>query len=50
MESDPLINRETLELVRVYCSITDPSLRKNFYELVKAVAKPTSGGKSSCND
>ena len=44
-EGDPLIKRETLELVRAYYRITDPSVRKRVFELVKAVAKPTSGDK-----
>ena len=49
-QGDPLVKRETLELVRAYYRITDPSVRKRIFELVKAVAKPASGDKSSAND
>ena len=49
-QSDPLVKRETLELVRAYYRITDPSVRKRVFELVKAVAKPASGDKSSADD
>ncbi|MEE8203644.1 MAG: helix-turn-helix transcriptional regulator [Alphaproteobacteria bacterium] len=37
-EKDPLVKRETLELVRAYYRITDPSARKRVFELTKAVA------------
>ena len=47
---DPFVKRETLELVRAYYRITDPSVRKRIFELVKAVAKPASGDKSSADD
>ena len=46
-EGDPLVKRETLELVRAYYRIMDPSVRKRVFELVKAVAKPASGDKGS---
>ena len=49
-QGDPLVKRETLELVRAYYRITDPSVRKRIFELVKAVAKPASGDKSSADD
>ena len=49
-QGDPLVKRETLELVRAYYRITDPSVRRRIFELVKAVAKPASGEKSSAND
>ena len=49
-QGDPLVKRETLELVRAYYRITDPSVRKRVFELVKAVAKPASGDKSSADD
>jgi transcriptional regulator with XRE-family HTH domain len=49
-EGDPLVKRETLELVRAYYRITDPSVRRRIFELVKAVAKPASGDKSSADD
>jgi transcriptional regulator with XRE-family HTH domain len=37
-EPDPMAKRETLELVRAYYRITDPSMRKRIFELTKAVA------------
>lgn len=37
-EPDPMAKRETLELVRAYYRITDPSVRKRLFELTKAVA------------
>jgi transcriptional regulator with XRE-family HTH domain len=36
-EKDPLIKRETLELVRAYYKIRETRVRKNIYEMVKAV-------------
>ena len=47
---DPLVKRETLELVRAYYRITDPNIRKRIFDLVKAMAKPASGGKGSATD
>ena len=41
-EQDPLARRETLELVRAYYKIVDPTVRKRVFELTKAAAK---GGK-----
>ncbi len=38
-EPDVLLKRETLKFVRAYYRITDPSARKQVYELVKALAK-----------
>ena len=38
-DHDPLTKRETLELVRAYYRITDPSIRKRVYELAKALAE-----------
>lgn len=35
-EKDPLIKRETLELVRAYYKIREPRVRKRIFELVKA--------------
>jgi len=49
-QGDPLVKRETLELVRAYYRITNPSVRKRVFELVKAVAKPTSGDKGGTGD
>jgi transcriptional regulator with XRE-family HTH domain len=36
-EKDPLIKRETLELVRAYYKIRETPVRKRIYEMVKAV-------------
>jgi transcriptional regulator with XRE-family HTH domain len=36
-EKDPLIKRETLELVRAYYKIREARVRKRIYEMVKAV-------------
>ncbi len=37
---EALSSRETLELVRAYYRITDPSIRKRVFELVKSMAPP----------
>ncbi|MGD8325802.1 MAG: helix-turn-helix transcriptional regulator [Sphingomonadales bacterium] len=37
-EAEQLARRETLELVRAYYRITEPTVRKRIFELVKAVA------------
>src|ERR1700751_3440603 len=34
---DPLSRRETLELVRAYYRITDPSIRKRVFDLIKSM-------------
>jgi transcriptional regulator with XRE-family HTH domain len=36
-EADPRLRRETLELVRNYYSITDPAVRRQIYDLAKAL-------------
>jgi transcriptional regulator with XRE-family HTH domain len=36
-DNDPMNRRETLELVRAYYRITDPTQRKRVFELVKAM-------------
>jgi transcriptional regulator with XRE-family HTH domain len=36
-ERDPLIKRETLELVRAYYKIRDPKVRKGLFEMIKAL-------------
>ena len=38
-ERDPMIKRETLELVRAYYRITDDAARKRLFELVKAMGR-----------
>jgi transcriptional regulator with XRE-family HTH domain len=37
LEKDPLIKRETLELVRAYYKIREDRVRKRIFEMVKAV-------------
>ena len=41
-EQDPMARRETLELVRYYYRIQDPTVRKRVFKLTKAVAKGSS--------
>ncbi|WP_299397654.1 helix-turn-helix domain-containing protein [Pelagibius sp.] len=41
-ELDPLVKRETLELVRAYYKIEDPSVRKRLFEMTKALAAAAS--------
>jgi transcriptional regulator with XRE-family HTH domain len=38
-EQEPMLKRETLELVRAYYRITDPVVRKRLADLTRAVAK-----------
>lgn len=38
VELDPMAKRETLELVRAYYRVTDPSVRKRLFELTKSLA------------
>ena len=40
-ESDPMVRRETLELVRIYYSISEPKVRKQLSEIIKSVADTT---------
>jgi transcriptional regulator with XRE-family HTH domain len=37
-DSDPMTKRETLELVRAYYRICDPTVRKRVYDLTKSLA------------
>jgi transcriptional regulator with XRE-family HTH domain len=46
-EVDKLSRRETLELVRAYYKITDPSVRKKIFEMVKAVGSSAIGSDGS---
>ena len=41
LEPDPMVRRETLELVRAYYRIGDPSVRKRLFELTKSLANAT---------
>ncbi len=38
MDSDPMVRRETLELARVYYRIENPKLRRQIYDLARALA------------
>ena len=44
LEPDPMVKRETLELVRAYYRIGDPSIRKRLFELTKSLANATEQG------
>ncbi|MEX2200938.1 MAG: helix-turn-helix domain-containing protein [Dongiaceae bacterium] len=39
MERDPMMKRETLELVRAYYRIPEPSVRKRLFELTKSLGR-----------
>jgi transcriptional regulator with XRE-family HTH domain len=41
IEPDPMVKRETLELVRAYYRIGDPAIRKRLFELTKSLANAT---------
>ncbi len=41
---DPMVKRETLELVRAYYRIGDPAIRKRLFELTKSLANATGQG------
>jgi len=45
-EKDPLIKRETLELVRAYYKLREGRVRKRIYEMVKAVGASHDGAQS----
>jgi len=45
LASDPMVRRETLELVRYYYRIIDPNVRHNVFELTKTLAR--GGGKNT---
>jgi transcriptional regulator with XRE-family HTH domain len=40
-EADPMMRRETLELVRAYYRITDSQIRRRLFDLTKAIANST---------
>jgi transcriptional regulator with XRE-family HTH domain len=40
---DPMMRRETLELVRAYYRIPDPQLRRRLFDLTKAIANACAG-------
>jgi len=41
---DPMVKRETLELVRAYYKIDEPSVRKRLFEMTKALAAAVVSG------
>jgi len=41
---DPLVKRETLELVRAYYKIQESGIRKRLFEMTKALAASSGGG------
>ena len=43
-EHDPMMKRETLELVRAYYRIPDSHVRRRLFELAKALAKTAEAG------
>jgi transcriptional regulator with XRE-family HTH domain len=43
-QAEPLMKRETLELVRAYFKIADPQLRRRVFDLAKAIAATYSKG------
>ncbi|MDI1286234.1 MAG: helix-turn-helix transcriptional regulator [Reyranella sp.] len=46
-EKDPLVKRETLELVRAYYKIREPGVRKGVYDMVKAVGTTSPADRTS---
>ncbi len=42
-EPDPMMRRETLELVRAYYRILDPQIRRRLFDLTKAIANACGG-------
>ncbi|GAB4394700.1 MAG: hypothetical protein Tsb0032_22280 [Kiloniellaceae bacterium] len=49
-ELDPMVKRETLELVRAYYKIEEPSVRKRLFEMTKALAAASGGLVSKAED
>ncbi|MBX6370621.1 MAG: hypothetical protein IRZ04_21865 [Rhodospirillales bacterium] len=46
-ETDPMAKRETLELVRAYYKIEDPTVRRRIFDLTKALARWGGGSPES---
>jgi transcriptional regulator with XRE-family HTH domain len=42
-QADPMMKRETLELVRAYLRIIDPQIRRRLFDLTKAIANTYPG-------
>lgn len=49
-ELDPMVKRETLELVRAYYKIGEPSVRKRLFEMTKALATASSSSAHKPDD
>ena len=45
-EQDQLVRRETLELVRAYYRIAEPTVRRRLFDLTKALARTSGDGSS----
>src|SRR5713101_5263694 len=43
-QADPMLKRETLELVRAYYKIADPHIRRRLFDLAKALGKSPEPG------
>jgi transcriptional regulator with XRE-family HTH domain len=43
-EADPMVRRETLELVRAYYRIPDQQIRRRLFDLTKAIANACAAG------
>src|SRR6185437_2686819 len=46
-QSNPMMKRETLELVRAYLRIADPQIKRRVFELTKALASAYPGASES---
>jgi len=42
-DDDPMQRRETIELVRAYCRIPDPTARRRLFELTRSIADAIDG-------
>ena len=43
LDENPMVRRETMELVRVYYRVSDATMRRRLFELVKALARHAGG-------
>ncbi len=46
-EANPMLKRETLELVRAYLRIADPQIKRRLFDLTKALAAAYPGGETA---
>ena len=49
-ELDPMVKRETLELVRAYYKIGEPNIRKRLFEMTKVLAAASGEGSGKTED